>query len=112
MAKKKQQPKGGTRQKYNIKPEDFCRAWQTSDSPQEVAEKLGMPKAIVLARASAYRSDGVNLKKMKRRSRRTLDIEGLNRLVEAINEGREGDTEVQFTAPETVKRLLAKRSKK
>lgn len=53
-------------EKYNVSAERFIEVWQTSESAQEVADKLGMPKPIVLARASNYRSDGIPLKSMRK----------------------------------------------
>src|SRR5205807_5198562 len=61
------------RTQYDVTAEQFVRAWQTSETAQEVADRLKMPKPIVLARASAYRKDGVKLKKLKRTSSRALD---------------------------------------
>lgn len=54
-----------SRKRYNLKPEEFVTAWQTSASVQEVADKFGMPRDIVSARASSYRKVGVKLKKMR-----------------------------------------------
>jgi len=51
---------------YNVPPELFIATWQAAQSAGEVAEKLNMPKDIVHARASTYRSAGVRLKKMPR----------------------------------------------
>jgi len=70
---------------YDVTPEQFITAWQTSESADEVADKLKMPKAIVLARASGYRRAGLKLKKMPRRPSKVLDIERLNRLIEELN---------------------------
>jgi hypothetical protein len=78
---------------YGVSPEDFVRAWQAAASAQEVADKLGMPKAIVLARASNYRADGIELKKMKRQNRKSLDIKGLNRLIQELRESGEFSAE-------------------
>lgn len=80
MAKKKQE-----RTNYNVSPEDFIRAWQTSNTAQEVADRLGMPKGIVLARASNYRRDGVKLKKLARRHKRALNVEKMNELIVQLN---------------------------
>jgi hypothetical protein len=43
------------RTEYHISAEAFVKAWQSSETATEVAEKLGMPKPIVLARAVTYR---------------------------------------------------------
>ncbi len=44
---------------YNVTAEQFIVAWEQADSAEEVAEKLGMPKPIVHARASTYRQAGL-----------------------------------------------------
>jgi uncharacterized protein (TIGR02996 family) len=54
------------RAKYFVSPEKFVLAWNDSESADEVAERLGMTKPIVLARVSAYRKKGVHLKKMRK----------------------------------------------
>jgi hypothetical protein len=76
------------RRKYDITPERFIQVWQTSKNASEAAELLGMPKAIMFARASAYREQGIKLKKMPRKSRR-LDIERLNGLIEKLASEKE-----------------------
>lgn len=68
-----------------VTPEAFLDAWQSSNSAQEVADKLGMDKPIVLARASYYRGLGINLKSMKRKAKKKLDIEELNRQIAKLN---------------------------
>lgn len=75
------------RKSYNVAPVKFVETWQNSESAQEVAEKLHMPKNIVLARAAVYRkprkdgSPGVPLKRMPRKNVRGLDVAGLTKLV-------------------------------
>jgi hypothetical protein len=73
-----------TRTEYNVSPEAFIRAWQTSSSADEVAEKLKMPKPIVHARATTYRKAGVKLKSMPRAGKASLDVDALNRLVDEL----------------------------
>lgn len=81
MAEKKGQPKAARkRAQYKIAPEDFVVAWQQSSNADEVAAKLNMPKANVLARASTYRGKGVKLKAMPRSAPKKLDVEKLNEL--------------------------------
>jgi hypothetical protein len=70
---------------YSVSAEDFIRAWQAASSAQQVADRLKMPKPIVLARASTYRKAGVHLKKMPRGSNRRLDVAALNRLIEQLD---------------------------
>ena len=43
--------------------EDFISAWETSDSVQNVCDKLEISKQNAYARAAKYRSDGVPLQK-------------------------------------------------
>src|SRR5947209_7670873 len=84
--KKAEKDSGALRGKteYNVSPQDFCRVWETSETPQEVADRLNMPRPIVLARASFYRKQGVRLKKMKRKTKRSLDVNGLNQMITEI----------------------------
>ncbi len=87
------QPKAAAAQQsgrtvYDVTPKQFVSAWQSSDSADEVSEKLGMPKPIVLARASNYRSVGVALKRFQRK-RKSLDVQELNQLIAEAG-GREG----------------------
>ncbi len=70
---------------YSVSPEEFIRVWQAASSAQEVADRLKMPKPIVLARASNYRKAGVHIKKMPRRSNRRLDVAALNKLIEQLD---------------------------
>jgi hypothetical protein len=81
-----------TRTEYNVTPEEFIKAWQTSDTPQEVADLLNMPKPIVLARASTYRAAGIKLKKMKRGNKRELNVDALNALIQDIDAKRNSPT--------------------
>jgi hypothetical protein len=73
-----------SRHEYGVSPEEFVRTWQTSETTQEAADKLKMPKDIVLARVSAYRKAGVNLKKMRRVTTRSVDVARLNKLIEDL----------------------------
>jgi hypothetical protein len=82
--------RGRKNRSYDVSPEDFVRAWQSSSTTQEVSEKLGMPIPIAVARASAYRKGGVDLKKLSKKASRVLDVEGLNRLIEEM-EKTKGD---------------------
>jgi hypothetical protein len=75
----------GTRQSYDVSAAAFIEAWETCNSADEVAEKLGMPKPIVHARASTYRQQGVKLKKMPRSPKNKVDVDAMNRLIEEIH---------------------------
>ena len=46
--------------------DDFIRAWETSGSVKEAAEKCGIAKGSAQARAAKYRSLGLPLKRMPR----------------------------------------------
>jgi len=72
------------RKQYNVSDEQFVEAWQTSRSAAACAEKLGMPKNIVLARSAVYRKRGIQLKKMERKNPRRLDVDKLNRKIESL----------------------------
>jgi hypothetical protein len=75
----------GGRKEYGVSPEQFIEAWQTSETADEVARRLSMPKPIVLARASTYRKMGLALKEMRRRHKKELDVDALNDLIANIN---------------------------
>lgn len=64
-----------------ITPEQFVKAWQSSDRNKEVCEKLGMNPNAVANRAKKYRELGVNLKIFPG-SRNDIDVESLNELCE------------------------------
>ncbi len=90
------------RTNYNVTPEQFIEVWQRAQNAGEVAEKLGMPREIVHARASMYRQMGIKLKKMPRAGREGLDIDALNKLIEDIDQekvGREAKTMAQDAKP-------------
>jgi transposase len=76
---------------YGVTAEKFVETWQACSSADEVAKKLDMPKAIVHARASAYRRRGVKLKKMGRPTKGKLDIEALNRLIDKKYDKKKGE---------------------
>ncbi len=80
---------------YKISPEEFVLAWETSETVSEVLEKMKglaqakkapiMTKEIVLSRASSYRNLGINLKKLKRKHGKPIDIASLNTLIGRLN---------------------------
>lgn len=47
-----------------IGPEEFIKAWQTSDSLDDVVTKSGLDKKAVRSRGIYYRKRGVPLKKL------------------------------------------------
>jgi len=59
---------------------EFVITWQSSDSINEVSEKLGLTYASVASRAKIYRSKGVNLKKYERCGK--IDVDDLNDLID------------------------------
>jgi len=68
--------------RYDVTPEEFVRAWMQAETLDDVAQKLAMPKAIVAARASHYRSMGLPLKTLNRkRPSRRLDLERLKQII-------------------------------
>lgn len=78
---------------------EFIKAWQSSNNVDEVAEKLGLKKASVQARASKYRSgvvaeDGetfiikpIALKRMSRGGGTRLNADEANRLIAELGNG-------------------------
>jgi hypothetical protein len=75
------------RKQYGVTAMRFLEVWQSSNSAEEAAQRLGMPKAIANARASGYRKAGVNLKKMPRRPKNRVDVEALNRKIDELQQG-------------------------
>lgn len=82
----------GKNTRYNISPEEFVRAYETSESYEEVQEKTGMPYEVIVTRAHEYRKKGAKLKKLGRRGRKGLDVEALNQLIEEIAREKEKKT--------------------
>lgn len=70
---------------YNVTMEQVFEAWQTSDSADEAAKKLKMPKLILLARISSYRKAGAPLKQMQRQRQTQRDPEKMAKLIAQIN---------------------------
>jgi hypothetical protein len=95
------------RTRYNVSAEEFVRVWQSSDSAQEAADRLGMPKSIVLARSAVYRkaradgSPGINLKRMPRNNPRKLDTEYLRKVAAECGPVDEPETQETETKTET-----------
>lgn len=70
-----------------IAPEDFVRAWQTSETIQQVKEKLGQsdrPNKSFHVRASHFRKKGIPLKRYSSRSVNKMDVEALKKLAEDL----------------------------
>jgi hypothetical protein len=84
---KKREPENSERKKYGVTPAEFIVAYSTSETAQEVSEKLKMPVPIVVARAATYRKNGVRLKKLRRRISRRVDVAELNSLIDRLARG-------------------------
>lgn len=72
-----------------IKADEFVRAWQTSDSIQQAADKVGRNKMWMSSTASRFRRKGIPLKKMpnignSRGNGHALDIAGLAKLATSL----------------------------
>lgn len=76
--------------------------WEGAHSAEEVSQKTGMPIPIVHARASKYRKAGVKLKKMRRYTPKSLDVDAMNQLIEEIR----SQQEVKPKDYDAIKRLL------
>ena len=77
----------GTNGRIRVSAEDFVNIWQTSESREEVVDRLGQQMSTVIARSNNLRKAGVNLKKIAptgARGRKVLDVDGLNALIEQI----------------------------
>ena len=72
------------RTRYPVTAADFVLCWNTSESADEVAEKLHMPKPIVQARVSNYRKRGIVMKKMRRKNARRVDVNLMNQMLEEL----------------------------
>lgn len=80
MSKKKRAPTGN---RYSISPEKFVEIWSKADSVDAVIKETKMPKNAVYSRVTSYRTKGIQLKVMKRPSRR-MNIAALNEIVNTI----------------------------
>ena len=78
------------RNEYSVTPEEFVVAWNSSETAEEAAGKLAMPKAIAQARATTYRRMGIPLKKMDRRPKTSLNLELLNKLANEAEKKLDG----------------------
>ena len=67
-----------------VTAEEFIRAWQTSESVDEVAEKIKQDRQNIFSRAHFYRKNGVVLKSMKT-GRPKNDWKALRELAESLN---------------------------
>ena len=67
-----------------ISPEEFIKAWQTSDSAIRAAEKTGMTYSGCTSRACWYRKRGIPLKTF-RQGRFALNVKSLTTLAKSFN---------------------------
>jgi len=71
--------------RVKIAMEPFIRAWESSESTKEAAEKLNMKLPTLLARVSKYRANNISLKKMPRNGGGTkLDVVAAQTLLEEL----------------------------
>jgi DNA-binding transcriptional ArsR family regulator len=69
--------------------EEFVKAAEESETLDEMAERLGMSKAIISARMSKYRAMGVHIKRLARKKTvRSVDVERLNDIIKRIRNSR------------------------
>jgi len=65
----------------------FVKTWQSSDSVDEVAKKMGINKRAAHSRANHYRRNGVKLKNMPRnRGQKSFDWKRLAKIAEEERE--------------------------
>jgi biotin operon repressor len=67
--------------KSTVAVEDFVTAFAQAKSAGEVAERTGLSKASVQAKASALRKAGVKLKRFPRGRKTAVDVDALNDLL-------------------------------
>lgn len=72
-----------------VSPNEFVKLWQKANSPAELAEKLGVSAIRVSSRASAYRKEGVPLKKFASVGSPRIDFDSLKKI--AIENGPKGE---------------------
>ena len=72
-----------------ISPEEFIKAWQTSQSHNEVAKKTGLKVAGLTSKSVYYRKKGIPLKFFSRGRGRSLDLPKLIQLAKSYD-GKKG----------------------
>ncbi len=73
-----------TRKQHSVSAEDFVRAWQQSESVQQVMQITGMSESAVYVRSTKYRKLGIALKKYKAGSGSKLDVQALRKLADEL----------------------------
>lgn len=73
----------------SVTPKEFIKAWEESESLNEVAGKVGLTYWGVNARACYYRKKGIKLKRLTGKNGRPgLDTVGLNAYIDSLNGAR------------------------
>ena len=68
--------------------EQFIKAWMTSDTRQEVAEKLGVNQNTVYMRSNTLRKKGVQLPKLSQERKRGINVSQLNSLIKSLKDSK------------------------
>lgn len=71
-------------ERRSVSPEEFVRAWQTSDSLAQVAERTGLKLETARARGRRFRKRGIPLKRFGGQGRPATDWEALKKLAEEL----------------------------
>lgn len=106
-----------TKTDYGVDKQFFIWAWESSDGPDEAHEKLvqyavernlpPMPKPVMLARASQYRSEGLELKKHRpgRKGQMAEEVKALNDYIASLRSAVESGKAPK--APKVEKKKVA-----
>lgn len=82
--------------------EDFVKAWETSESVAEAADKLGITKQSAGQRASTYRNKhGIPLKIMPRGGGSRINVKAANDLIAQLRGDSEQSAEGEQAPAET-----------
>jgi hypothetical protein len=71
--------------RYHVPAQTFIEVWNKSETPEEAARIMRIPKPSVVARAASYRNKGLNVKRMKRRNKNAINVEELNRYIRELD---------------------------
>ena len=85
--------------RVHIEMAPFITAWEQSESIKEVADKLGIKATSVMARASKYRGEPLNipLKQMARSGGAKLNIDSAKELIAQLRGKTLDDVNVEVT---------------
>lgn len=87
----------------HVSPSEFVRIWETSESSEQAAARLGLSKGTAWYRATAFRKAGVKLRKFRRNVLSATDAQQLNRLIEELaeqGENQENTVQLREVKPE------------